>query len=364
VGGPDLYLQAPIHFSIQNITTAFYLIAALLTSVAAGAAAMDPRSRRAVVLWAVAISWGHIFFGVAGAFLDKFGGNDLVKIFRNATYAELVQSEGGFVRIAGIFPEPSAYANFAFGWFVFMVELWLRDVYSRLTFITATALGLILLLCTSSAGYIALATYTLIVLFRFALAPRSLRPQKVIPIAMVLLIGLTLLIGIAAFDPDLAAGLGRLSKTFTIGKLKSASAEQRFFWVRATFNAIRATGGLGVGSGSFRSSSLILAILGSSGVIGLTAFLAHLIKILNPMKADTYELPGHPWDAVPVAAAWCACAGLLPAIAASPTPDPGYNFAIMGGLALGWRYRPKEDRSASPAGRRMSAVTTNLSAAT
>jgi hypothetical protein len=341
IGGADLFLTAPVHFSTQNYTTAAYLLATFIASVAAGAAAADPKSQRSLVFWAVAISWIHIFFGVAGAFLTNYGGAEIIKVFRNATYAELVQDEAGLTRLSGVFPEPSAYAAYAFGWFVFMTELWLRDVAPRIAFVTAAGLALMLIACTSSSGYASLAVYVLIMIGRFIISPRSLRANKVVPVVMLGLAGVCVAILACALLPHLALTVSRVLKELTVGKADTASGRQRLFWLRTGVNAIRATWGMGIGAGSFRSSSLLIAILGGLGWIGLFAFVAHVIKILKPLRRDTYALPGERAAAVPVAAAWSACAGLVPAVLASPTPDPGYVFAMVGGFALGWREQPR-----------------------
>jgi hypothetical protein len=334
IGGSDLFLTRPVHFSVQNITTGLYLIATFLASVCAGAATADPKSRRKIVIWALVISWFHIFFGVFGAI---FSGSEVIKFFRNATYAELNQDEAGLTRLAGVFPEPSAYAGYAFGWFVFMVELWLRDVEMWWTLLTAVALAVMLIACTSSAGYVSLAVYVLIMLARFIVAPRSLRANKVIPVVLIGLAGTCVIILTCALAPHLAFEFGRALKQLTVGKAATPSGQQRLFWLRTGIHAIKATWGMGIGAGSFRSSSLLIAMLGGLGWLGLLAFLAHVIKILKPLRRDTYDLPGEQAKAIGVAAAWSACAGLIPPLLASPTPDPGFVFGVMGGLALGWR---------------------------
>jgi hypothetical protein len=341
IGGGDLFLTRPVHFSSQNITTALYLLATFITSICAGAAAADPKSRNKIVLWAIVISWFHVFFGVAGAFLSNYGGADIIKVFRNATYAELSQDEAGLTRLAGVFPEPSAYAGYAFGWFVFMTELWLRNVATRWALATVVGLGAMLIACTSSTGYLSLAVYVLIMLVRFIISPHSLRANKVIPVVLIGLAGTCAIILACALFPHMAFEFGRALKALTLGKADTASGRQRLFWLKTGIDAIKATWGLGIGAGSFRSSSLLIAILGGIGWLGLFAFGAHVLKILKPFRRDTYELPGERTKAIGVAAAWSATAGLIPPLLASPTPDPGYVFAIMGGLALGWRYQPR-----------------------
>ena len=334
-GQKALYVSNSLHFGTQNWTTALYLIATLLASICAGAAATDSRSRRSIIKCAVSISWLHIGFGVLGALLS---GSAIIKIFRNATYAELVQSEGGYSRISGVFPEPSAYASFAFVWFVLMVELWMRDVSSRTTFVTALALAVMILACTSTTGYASVAVYGVILAARAIVAPGGRWTSKALPMFMALLIGLVGALVVVNFNSHAAFQIGHALEGLTVGKADTESGRQRLYWAATSFKAIKATWGLGIGAGSFRSSSLLLAILGGVGVIGLIAFVGHFLKILKPLRRDTYALDGSTDNAIAASVAWAACAGLLPQIISSPTPDPSYVFAILGGLALAWRY--------------------------
>ena len=57
---------------------------------------------------------------------------------------------------------------------------------------------------------------------------------------------------------------------------------------RAAFYVERPGAGLGIGPGSFRSSSLLAAILGSMGLIGLVCFAVHLWRVLQPGRLSTW----------------------------------------------------------------------------
>jgi hypothetical protein len=334
VARPGTSATVPLHYSKQNITAAIYLIGVMLLSICAGAASADPKSRQALVRWAIIIAWIHIFFGVLGT----LGASSIIKFFRNATYAELVQTEEGYSRVTGIFPEPSAYAGYAFPWFVLMTELWLRNVSPRLTFFTALALAVMLIACTSTSGYAAMALYGLVMAGRFIIAPRSFSLAKAIPVAAVLTILVAAGLAACAFYPHLTFIVGRVIRSLTVGKVDTLSGRQRLYDVQSALDAVKATWGVGVGAGSFRSSGLLFAIAESTGVVGLAVFLAHFFNILKPWRRDTYALPGERRDAIAVAASWAACAGLIPAILTASSAVPTYVFVVLGGLALGWRY--------------------------
>jgi hypothetical protein len=337
INAHDVYYVAPLGPSRQNLTTAIYLIGTLLASICAAAASADPRSRRTIVTWSVVIAWAHIAFGVFGVIATKVGGTAIIGFFRNAKYAELNEVTQGFVRIDGIFPEPSSYGAYAFVWFVFMVELWLRQIRPSWTGAAAAALLIVLMFCTSTSAYFGMAVYAAVMLVRWVIASGGLRQTKLLILALSGLTAVTAALAAMALAPSIATLASRVLTSVTLHKLDSTSGLQRTFWIKAGLTAFIKSYGLGVGAGSFRSSSLIVAILGSSGVIGAVAFVGHIVKVMRPLRADTYLLSRAARDPVGASAAWAACAGLLPAMVSAPTMDPGVLFGVLGGLALGWR---------------------------
>src|SRR5690606_11011341 len=111
------------------------------------------------VVTAAVIGLVHTATGVLGVILTHLGLTEVIDFFRNGSYSQLRQSYGEIVRIAGVFPEASAYAGYAFTWFVFNFECWLRDVKARWTGPAGLALLLILVFSTSGSAYVALAGY-------------------------------------------------------------------------------------------------------------------------------------------------------------------------------------------------------------
>lgn len=332
----NIYYVNLLFPSSQNITTAFYLLGTLITSVCAGAAVADPKSRSALLKWSVIFAWLQVGFGVAGVVAEKAGLQSFIAFFRNAKYAELDETTAGLVRISGISPEPSAYGAHAFFWFVLMAELWLRQVKPKWTGPVAGALLIMIVLCTSSTAYFSLAAYAALMAARWVIAPDGLRPVKLATVGMCGFSALCLCLGLAAFVPKFAQLLATAISNMTVHKLASTSGLARTFWVKSGIIAFVKSYGLGIGPGSFRSSSLITAILGSTGVIGFAAFTGHVLSIFRPFDAETYQ-SSPSGDRVCMAAAWAACVGLFPAAISASGPEPGFAFAIMGGLVLGWR---------------------------
>jgi hypothetical protein len=127
----------------------------------------------------------------------------------------------------------------------------------------------------------------------------------------------------------------------TIHKGTTISAIQRNYDTKRAFDAFFASYGMGVGVGSFRSSSIVAAILGSTGVIGAAAFLIYLMRLLRPFSLETYDLNTETETrSAGAAAAWAATLGLAPASVSAAGADPGLIFGLFAGLAMAWRAVP------------------------
>lgn len=141
--------------------------------------------------------------------------------------------------------------------------------------------------------------------------------------------------------PDLATNFEAMLRRATIGKQNTMSGIQRAFWARTGWDAFVESFGLGIGPGSFRSSSFVTAMLGSVGVIGTIFFVSYFLRVWKPGRASTYMPASDPRIGVGVAASWAALAALIPAALIAAGPDPGTDFAIFAGIALSLRRQPR-----------------------
>jgi hypothetical protein len=213
-----------------------------------------------------------------------------------------------------------------------MLELWFRDVASGRTGPAGGVLAVVLLASTSSTAYVSLGAYGLYAFLRHAFAPWGLAARKQLMFAAALLGAGVLILSLIVLVPSLAAYLWKLINLMTVDKVESASGLQRAFWARQGVGAFVASWGLGIGAGSFRSSSLITSIIGSMGIIGILSFLAHLLRSARLFSRETYSLRLP--DRNGSAAATTAFVMLAPASVAAPSPDPGLLWAAMCGIAL------------------------------
>lgn len=335
--GPFLLATAPLKFSSQNITVSVYLTSTLMACICAYVAALRESAHVLLVRAGAVIAIVHALLGIASV---AFAGTPLTAFFmffRNGFYAQLNQSFGGFVRMSGIWAEPAVFASYGFVWLVFMTELWLRDIELRWTRIALLLIGLALIASTSSTAYVGIAGYGLVLALRQMVLPGSVPLRKGIWLLGFLLIALIAIFATLIVRPDIASQIADLFSKTTVDKLDSESGIQRAFWARQGYDAFLASAGLGVGPGSFRSSSLLTAILGSVGLIGTAAFALHLLSVFKPLRRSTYIYSLDPRIAVGAAASWTAVVMLIPASLSAASPDPGLLWGIFCGLALAFR---------------------------
>jgi hypothetical protein len=335
-----IYDAVPLVPTSQNITTSIYMIGTLATAIAAYAFSITERAPRTIVRTALVISWVHMFLGVSGALFGSTPYGQVLAFFRNGAYAQLDNDYKGYVRLAGILPEASSYAAYAFAWFLFMFECWYRNVMPKATGITALCLAAVLVASSSSSAYVSLGVYAAVVAARLLLVPQSVTFTKMGPM---LAAGLAVacgagLVGLAA--PKALAFFGEMLTHMTVDKSTSNSGLQRVFWAMKGWEAFKISYGLGIGPGSFRSSSIITAILGSMGFVGFLSFLIYVLQASKPLRMSTYVGIQDETSAIGAAASWTVIGLLIPASVAEPSANPGILIAVFGASALALRKRP------------------------
>ena len=332
-----IYAAVPLKPTSQNITTSIYLAGTLVLAIAAHVAISNPRGRDMLVKAGAAVGLAHAFLGVFVLAVKGTPVDAVVQLFRNGSYAMLDHSYQGFVRIMGIFPEASGYGIYGLTWMVFLAECALRDIRPRLTGAAALALFMVLLASTSTTAYFGLGLYLAVLLGRMLAFPGSVRLSAMLVLAGLGVAGTIVMLGVLVGNHRLAAELGELFRHFTVDKGDSLSGLQRSFWARQGLEAFVATYGLGIGPGSFRSSSIATAIIGATGLIGTTAFVLLLVQVWQPWRRSTFEANAPDPRATGAAAAWACLVLFATQSISAATPDPGADFAVLAGSALALR---------------------------
>lgn len=338
----SLFDTVPLKPTAQNITASVYLLGALLATLGTYVAVRTAGGIEALVKGGVVIAWVHALTGLVASQTKGTPVEQFFALFRNGTYAQLDQSYQGFNQIDGFFPEASGWAAFGLAWFVFNTECWYRSVWARHTGAAALVLGSVLFFSTSSTAYVGLGCYAAFFLARALIAPASAEPMR-LKQAGVAVFAVAVLAALAmAVLPGFANKIGQMVLHMTVAKGDSTSGQQRLFWAMQGFSAFVASGGLGIGPGSFRSSSLFTAILGTMGVVGVLTFAAYLVSVVRTLGPTV----GAGRDAVSAVMRACATTApiiLLPAAISSPNSHPGTNFAIFAGAALALRQMLRRD---------------------
>ena len=329
----------PLHPTSQNITAAFYILGSFLAAVAAYVTCRFSDGSRTLVSAGIAIGWIHVIVGLAAVVTRNTPADVVFEFFRNANYAQLDDAYGSFVRIRGIFAETSSYTTFAFAFFVLNAELWYRSIRTRATGATAFALAAVLFFSTSSTAYFGLAVYLAFLTGRFLLFPFKGAMSKVRSLMFASGLLLFLVAILLAAIPSLPQAIYDMLTQMTVGTSDSTSAQQRMFWAMQGWHVFIESYGIGIGPGSFRSSSIVTAMLGSVGIFGCATFLLYLYNVLQPWRRSTFmatdDLESDLGGAFGTAAVLC----LLPAAISAPDPQPGINFSVMAGAALAMRPR-------------------------
>lgn len=321
----------------QNLTAASYLLGTLMAATTVWTACRRKEAADALVTTLVVVTWAHVLLGLAGAVFRGTPVDALLELFRNSTYVQLDDEISGFVRIRGIFPEASTYAAFGFILFVINAELWYHSIRSKATGAVALTMAVTLFFSTSSTAYVSLALYGIFFVLRMLALPGITNPAKAraaLAVAGVLIL-VTALTYIAA--PTMIESILEVVRRMTLEKSSSSSGLQRLYWTMQGWELFKSSYGLGVGAGSFRSSSMFVAMLGSMGVIGIVSFLIYLLTVFQPWRRSSWAGSHFHAENLGGALGSAALLSLIPAAVNSATAVPGASFAILAGASLALR---------------------------
>lgn len=337
IASADLFATVPLEPTSQNLTAAFYLLGSLLSAIAVWIACRRREAAGTMVGTLIAMAWVHAILGLVGIAIRGTSADAVFELFRNSAYVQMDDAVGGFVRIRGIFPESSAYATLGFVLFVANSEMWYRSIRSVGTGLATLVMGTVLFFSTSSTAYLGLAIYGLFFALRTFILPgaANFAKAKTAFAAMALIIFLSALLFMVA--PALVEGVVDVVKRMTIEKSSSDSGMQRLFWAQQGWDLFRHSYGLGVGPGSFRSSSIFFAMLGSMGVIGILSFLSYLVAAFQPWRRSSWTGSAVAAENLGGALGCAALLSLIPSAINSPTAVPGVIFVILASASLALR---------------------------
>lgn len=334
-----LFAVEPLRPSAQNLTTSVYMTGSMMVSIAACTLMMREGAGRLFAKIAGIVGVAHALLGIVSVFLKDTPVDVVFDLFRNGSYAQLDQAYNGFVRMRGVWPEASSYATFAIVWFVFNFECWLRRIQPGWAGAATLLLGAALLMSTSTTAYFGLAVFGLLLSIRVLVSPRLASGNRIVFLALFVFIAFAGTLATMMWKPTFANDVYDLVKHMTVDKPDSFSGKQRRFWAEQGVHAFVTSYGLGIGPGSFRSSSLATAILGSTGIIGTLAFGMHMLQATSPLRRSTYVRVASDELNVAGAASWAILIAFMALSISWPSCDPGIEIALLGGAVIGLRHR-------------------------
>lgn len=297
-----------------------------------------------------AIYLGGALVVITGA-LDLLNGyidiTSLLAPFRTATYSLLTEVEIlGVKRVVGLRPEASSYGHVCLSFLCLLYffrdathQAWLRE---RVAPILILLLVLFIWLSTSSAAYVGLFAFLLVVVSEWSGRKKTLH----LSMAKSRRFGfefwtawalLTLLSIIVLFSPGLLDPLVEKINEMVFNKTSTSSYEERSMWTAVGWQALTDTWGLGVGMGATRTSNFAAAIFSNTGVLGGILYFGFVAQILlrkNPAlnkKENVIMLRGVRYAYIPTF--------IVDMLVGTTADFGGYN-AFLYAMALALVYKP------------------------
>lgn len=298
---------------------------------------------------------GFFAFAVANATLGTLdligkasGAGDLLSPLRTAGYSMLIEVQvEGFWRIAGGYSEASTFGSATIFALAFTFSYW-RGTNWRPALVVSAVLLLLLLLSTSSTGYASLAIlcalWLLSFLWRLLIGRTNFRDLLTILCGA---LALATMLAILATMENALDPITNLINEAIVKKSSSASADERFYWNFKSWKAFQDTYGLGVGLGSSRASSWVVAVLSQLGAFGALLILLLLVEMARPIRVPRSPR-ARELAAICNSLRTTGFATTIPSAIAGGVADPGIVFFItLAGVVVG-RRRLKQMAESAP----------------
>ena len=311
----------PLAFSAGNITQLLYLgmnVAVATTTALFMTRSAIPYQR----IMSAYLFGGYIVVGLAfWQFASRVAGvpfPDAI-LYSNPSWAIVDQALGSVPRIQGPFSEPAGLAFYLSG--LCFCCLWLTAHGYRLmnmTWLLAFAI-LAMLLSTSTTGILTLVVGLPLILLMVATRADGQALGRLGRTAgMLLLGGAIALTPVVIMKPQLLDMVSGVVDS-TLNKGNSEFIAERSGTDAAAMDTFTATYGLGVGWGSFRSSSLVPGLVANGGAFGIMAVVWLGLRTTQLARRGARAAYGHPGHLVVDGFSAALCGQLTAAMFSAPT---------------------------------------------
>lgn len=339
----------------QNINQFFYLFVntATILVLATVIAVSDFERISRVVDKAILTAIGFAIFVCVWQMVNFYAGVPFPNDFFHSdafTDASGQRLPSGVLRTNGPFPEPSAAGRF-FGAAILYCWQRFRFRLDPLSIIMTFSCLAILGLTTSTTAYFGIALFFLVMIRDFVFGMSGIVPIRLrlnVGVLVSIVISATAIFGIFIF---VAANLEVISEILThavFEKSDSNSFEQRSGADLLAIEILRTTWGLGVGLGSHRPNSYLMALLSNTGVIGTLLFAIFVFLLVRPQirrHASGASASLARERIVPLQ--WMLLGTFVTLSFSGPDPHQPQPWLLCGlllGLIVSWRRSLKETR--------------------
>jgi hypothetical protein len=249
------------------------------------------------------------------------------------------QDLGDVRRITSTFTEPSFAGSFLSAVAIGMVASFLRGRRTWVWFIAAAAACSVLLATTATTGYVAFAVMLGVLFLYFSPFRGSDRIRRFLAKGWLTLI--LPLLGIAALAMLAMPGLWEAAFTLTADKSDGLSFLHRLSSDLSALTIFADTWGMGVGLGSNRPSSLLMAFLSSVGIVGTVFFAAFLWRVAK-------AFPGRNAPSALQLTFWALVALLVSQLIAVPDMNRPVLWTLIVLVVVQLRPYPSKQRLSAP----------------
>jgi hypothetical protein len=322
----------PLTFTPGNVTQTLYLVLNVVMSTCAALLVTRSSIPYRGILKAYLLGGYLVVFFAVWQFAARVAGVyfpwDIIQ--SNPSWAIVKQVIGPVPRIQGTFSEPAGLAFYLSG--LFFCCLWLNAQGYRIMRVNVLlGLSMVGMLCsTSTTGLLTLfAGAPLITLFAFLRGDKAAVGRLAKTMIVLLGAGLLLIGPVFILKPSLQNSVNAVYVS-TISKGDSQSYQQRSGLDAAAVATVGQTGGLGVGWGSFRCSSLIPGLLANAGIFGLVMVVWLIWRMGIMVQRAKKRAPDHPGRVVVDGFIAAICGQLAAAILSAPSISSVAFFLQLG----------------------------------
>ncbi len=322
----------PLAPAMSNLTQSIYFTADFVCFIVLSGYASTTDGRKVLGGAALACATLNLVFAALDLMTYFTNTTELFSFIRNANYALLNDTEvAGLKRIVGSFTEASSFGAATLCYFAFTSRLWLLGIQPRVTLTLALLSLAALVFSTSSTAYVGLSVI-LALSYLQALLKALRRPVTTQMGSFILATPFILLmiVLVIALNDDYFAYVKNYLDGTIFNKLSTASGVERSAMNSQAWQNFIDTFGFGVGNGSVRASSFLIAVLASLGITGALMFCLFFVTLFARRARHQSDAVD---DAYRQAARMACIAWLVTATTSGALIDLGLAFYVFAAFA-------------------------------